>query len=238
MTKILISFHNHTEHSFDSSCSVKDRIDMAVQKGVNVLCITDHDIYGLDGKDFEYAEMRGVELIAGIEFSCIGNLHIIGFHENIKILERRRFFYTVPDLLKELRTLGAIIYMPHPYHRTGALSAYRWQNVMNDVDIVEIFNWKHGSIVMNPLIYLSNKLLVVADDSHSLLDFGHALTSVSITGKISFKDILTVERMNWNRHLEIQITIRRLMKLLVHYINNKSGYRISKFLRGVHVRKN
>lgn len=238
MNNVLVAFHNHTEHSFDSKCTLKQKIDLAAEKGVGMLCITDHDTIGLEQDDFKYAEMFGIELIAGIEFSCVGNLHIIGFHEDIKKLEKHRYFYTVPELLKELKVLGAIIYIPHPYHRTGVLSSYSWQMIKDKVDIVEIFNWKHGSIVMNPLIYLSKKLLVVADDSHSLLDFGHSMSSVLISEESSFKDILTVDRKKWSHHINCRPTLKRLMKLLLHYINYKSGYRISKIFRTVHVWKN
>jgi 3',5'-nucleoside bisphosphate phosphatase len=80
--------HSHTNRS-DGNDSYKEIIDYAVNFGMKVLAITDHDITPLDGFEADskfvkteiYALKKGLILLKGIEYSCdtnVDDVHIIG----------------------------------------------------------------------------------------------------------------------------------------------------------------
>lgn len=80
--------HTHTNRS-DGADTYEELIDHAVERGLKVLAITDHDITPLavvETKDGavplkEYGRARGISIIPGIEFSCnteVEDVHVVG----------------------------------------------------------------------------------------------------------------------------------------------------------------
>lgn len=81
--------HGHTNRS-DGADSPKEFIDHAVERGLKVAAITDHDIkppvwIEVDGKkvsSVDYARSKGLKLILGIEISCetyVDDTHLVCF---------------------------------------------------------------------------------------------------------------------------------------------------------------
>lgn len=81
--------HGHTNRS-DGADSPKEFIDHAVERGLKVAAITDHDIkppvwIEVDGKKVspvDYARSKGLKLILGIEISCetyVDDTHLVCF---------------------------------------------------------------------------------------------------------------------------------------------------------------
>lgn len=81
--------HGHTNRS-DGADSPREFIDHAVERGVKVAAITDHDIkppalIEVDGKKVspvDYARSKGLKLILGIEISCetyVDDTHLVCF---------------------------------------------------------------------------------------------------------------------------------------------------------------
>jgi 3',5'-nucleoside bisphosphate phosphatase len=79
--------HCHTNRS-DGNSSPKEVIDLAAEKGIKVLAITDHDVVppcmveveGKQKKIEEYGQEKGVCVIPGIEISCdtqVEDVHIV-----------------------------------------------------------------------------------------------------------------------------------------------------------------
>lgn len=58
MKKILSDLHTHTQYSFDSSATMQQYVDVAIEKGVKIICFTDHiECGGLNTfKDFEFGK--------------------------------------------------------------------------------------------------------------------------------------------------------------------------------------
>lgn len=86
--------HCHSNRS-DGKQSPKEVIDHAVERGVKVLALTDHDIrppetVTADGGEMDivqYAAIKGLKFIRGIEISCeteIDDVHIVGLMCNWK----------------------------------------------------------------------------------------------------------------------------------------------------------
>ncbi len=83
MTSFKIDLHMHTNIS-DGSATPKEMVDEAIQKGMDVIAITDHDTFTVTKELQTYAKENGLTLIAGIEMSCMDEttkrkVHILGY---------------------------------------------------------------------------------------------------------------------------------------------------------------
>lgn len=80
---MIVDLHCHTTAS-DGALSPADLVDRAVQQGVNVLAITDHDT--VDGLLQLPAAPADIEMVSGVELSCTWGkrlIHVVGL--NIQI---------------------------------------------------------------------------------------------------------------------------------------------------------
>ena len=79
--------HTHTKRS-DGNDTCQELIEFAVEAGVEIIALTDHDIVApetieINGHSvdlIEYARLKGITLLPGIEFSCdteVDDVHII-----------------------------------------------------------------------------------------------------------------------------------------------------------------
>lgn len=94
-----VDLHIHTTAS-DGTFSPKEIIEMAVNKNMKAIAITDHDnIDGLNEANY-YAKLNNLEFVNGIEFSCSSEnneVHILGYFLN---LEDKIFLERMQTLLK------------------------------------------------------------------------------------------------------------------------------------------
>lgn len=82
-------FHNHFKADLHchSSCSdgtltPKELIDLAADVGLKGLAITDHDTIDAYKSIVDYSKQKGIEIISGVEFSCVHrkkSIHILGY---------------------------------------------------------------------------------------------------------------------------------------------------------------
>ena len=182
--------HFHTWHSIDSLISPKAAVDLAVEKGVRVLAITDHD--SIDGAFAAraYAEKHNlpVEIIIGEEiYSNAG--HIIGLF----LSERVESFLPVEDTLAELKRQNAIIIIPHLLFDEDVLGEYLYRYKVSYLDLIknaEFLDAVHGVEVENFSImeddfsekanFMNGEFLkkarISSSDSHIKLNFGYSYT--------------------------------------------------------------
>lgn len=112
--------HTHTVLS-DGELSPNDLIKKAIQSGVNVLSITDHDNFNAY-KEIDFDEFRDkIEIFTGIELSAKvnkGRLHILGYDIDVNDTElinqtleiKRNNFYSMIALLNQLRLDFKIVF--------------------------------------------------------------------------------------------------------------------------------
>ncbi|MCK4669946.1 MAG: PHP domain-containing protein [Nanoarchaeota archaeon] len=78
-----IDLHSHTNAS-DGEFSAEELVDIAVRSGLKAIAITDHDSVNSCEKAVEYAKDKDIEIIPGIEISCIeeeksfDEVHVLG----------------------------------------------------------------------------------------------------------------------------------------------------------------
>lgn len=76
----LIDLHCHTTAS-DGKHSPQELIALAQQRGIQTLAITDHDTVDGFRMALPYAQQAGINLVAGIELSCVWqgiSIHVVG----------------------------------------------------------------------------------------------------------------------------------------------------------------
>jgi predicted metal-dependent phosphoesterase TrpH len=114
-----IDLHTHTNFS-DGSLSPNELINLAIEKSINVLGITDHDEVGSLMHALEYAVDLPIEIIPGVELSIEynlpgqGHLHILGmfidFHkaellDTLNNLKQARF-ERIKTMVQKVEALG------------------------------------------------------------------------------------------------------------------------------------
>lgn len=115
---VKIDLHTHSNHS-DGKLSPKELIDLAINKGMPVIAITDHDKASANKEAEEYSKDKPIEYISGIEITItppegVRELHIVGLFidsENDEILEipKRHKVYAekvIKKIIEKLRELN------------------------------------------------------------------------------------------------------------------------------------
>lgn len=108
--------HTHTYHS-DGTRSPKEVVDVALEHGLDILAISDHDNLAAYFEIRSYADERGVTLIPGMELSCeVGgvDVHVLAYAFNAldeHIEQRLRGFRETRHrrgyaIVQRLRALG------------------------------------------------------------------------------------------------------------------------------------
>lgn len=105
-----IDLHTHTNCS-DGDLSPKELLDLAAQKGLVALAITDHDTVAAYSNDtYEHARALNVELVSGIELSTRGSdggkYHVLGLL--IDVGDAQLKFATNDIAAKRKETAGLI----------------------------------------------------------------------------------------------------------------------------------
>lgn len=111
---MLIDMHLHQDrHSFDSHVSLEDIIDEAKRKGLDGICITDHDNLGLREivKDFYNDDIK---IFVGVEIlTTKGDILVLGID---KVPET---MLEPEELLEIVKSQGGVAISAHPYRKNN-----------------------------------------------------------------------------------------------------------------------
>jgi len=85
---MFIDMHMHeSTFSKDSFLKLDEMVELAKERGLGAICITDHDDMGLKEYAKEYSEKTGFPIFVGIEFfSLQGDIVALGIEEYPKEL--------------------------------------------------------------------------------------------------------------------------------------------------------
>ena len=118
----LADLHIHTIHSYDGTASVSAVMKRAVEIGLDVIAITDHDEINGSLKALELAPKYGLEVIPGVEVTTAeGDLLALNITETV---ERDR---PLLETILRVGELGGFCIAPHPMAEglgMNSLSAY------------------------------------------------------------------------------------------------------------------
>lgn len=130
---MLVDLHSHsTPRSSCSQATLLELVDSAKRRGVDALCLTEHDIaWGRDDLDAASREM-GMPLLAGVELSTdVGHVIAIGD------LRRPLWLgYKFEQLVTEAEETGLALVLVHPVRREAGERAVRAGRVPPKPDAV------------------------------------------------------------------------------------------------------
>lgn len=82
MNKKIVDLHVHSTCS-DGTCTPRELVDYALEKGLEAFALTDHDTTAGLAEAMEYARTKGIKVVPGIEFSTeyeSRDIHILGLY--------------------------------------------------------------------------------------------------------------------------------------------------------------
>ena len=145
---VRVDCHLHTVASGDAITTLDQLAERAAQEGIDVVCITDHNVTsaamaaaagGLDG-------LVGLRVIVGEEIRTQAG-EVIGLF----LTERIPYVLPAAEVVGRIRDQGGLVYLPHPFDPgRGSLGAAADRLCADGMtDIVEVFNAKIADQVLN-----------------------------------------------------------------------------------------
>jgi predicted metal-dependent phosphoesterase TrpH len=142
--RVRVDCHLHTVASGDAVLTLDQLAERAEQAGLDVVCITDHNVTSAAVAAAE--RDLGVRIIIGEEIRTPDG-DIIG----LSLTERVPYVLPVAEVVARIRAQGGLVYAPHPFdparHSLG--SVLPGLCAEGAVDIVEVFNAKIADQALN-----------------------------------------------------------------------------------------
>lgn len=132
---MLIDMHMHEmRYSGDSFLKLEQMVELARQRGLDGICITDHDSMGLKSFAQEYAERTGFPIFVGIEyFSLQGDIVAFGIEDFPK--ER----IPAQEFISHVQSQGGMCFCAHPFRNNNRGLEEKLHD-MRGLDGVEVLN--------------------------------------------------------------------------------------------------
>jgi len=151
-------------------------IDMSLDKGYEVLSITNHDVLTYSTYLRDYARERGIVLIPGIELTVRGK-HILMYNVTEQLHLIKNF-----DDLEQLKDTDNFFMAPHPFYPCYKSLGRRLKEWIHIFDAIELSHFYTSSFDFNKnAIDCAQQFglpLVGTSDSHTLHQMGHTYTLI------------------------------------------------------------
>lgn len=177
-TELKCELHCHTSYSWDCAVSVKQVIDYAIKKEIDVLAITDHN--EINGA-FEAQRLAPsqLQIIIGEEITTKEG-HMIGLFLKEKIEPHQSAAATIAEIKRQ----GGIVLVPHAFDRLrGGLGYRTLLEVKDQIDFLEVFNARmlFAADNVKALEFAKEHKLAsyVGSDSHTPSEYGNAISTIS-----------------------------------------------------------
>lgn len=119
---MLVDLHAHSApRSNCSRTTLEELVETARARGLDALCITEHDVRWPDAELADASRVLRFRLVPGVELTTdVGHLLVFG------PLERPLWLgYTLEQLVEEAERTGAALVLPHPVRRHAGERAVR-----------------------------------------------------------------------------------------------------------------
>ncbi|MBS1625436.1 MAG: PHP domain-containing protein [Bacteroidetes bacterium] len=163
-----VDFHVHTYHSYDSLMKPLKLMQLAHQRGLSGLVVSDHDTIagGLECKARNpYPDLK---IFVSSEIKTnVGDITGINLKEEIY---ERNF----SDVVAQIKRQGGLVLLVHPYHH-HKLSEINFDSI----DLIEGFNareFPHNNMKAIELAQKHQKPIVAGSDAHLYGEIGNART--------------------------------------------------------------
>ena len=163
--------HIHTEYSLCSMSKVRDVLDAAQRRGLNIIAITDHNTIKGALRARKTNPYPDLKIIVGEEKICeYGELLIYGVKKEIK-------GFGFVEVLRQARKQKCRVFIAHPFDiiRIRTLWGNYSDDVLGSVDGIEIFNGRNNFNWRTQDLYEEMPHLhgVAGSDSHYPIEIGN-----------------------------------------------------------------
>jgi predicted metal-dependent phosphoesterase TrpH len=137
---VLIDLHCHTKYSGDNSLDPSELIRAARERGLDAVCITEHDSFFASEPVEKTAEREGFLVFRGVEINTDKG-HILAYGVNDDSWRDDNAYYSrITSVRPKVKDCGGILVPAHPFRSFGAGSASGSLVDMNYIAAVEILN--------------------------------------------------------------------------------------------------
>jgi predicted metal-dependent phosphoesterase TrpH len=141
---VRVDCHLHTVASGDAVTTLEELAERAVQAGLDVVCVTDHNETAAAGA--AAGRDLGVRIVVGEEIRTPDG-DVIGLF----LTERIPYVLPLAEVVARIRAQGGLVYVPHPFDqgRTSLGAVLPRLCEQGDVDVIEVFNAKIADQALN-----------------------------------------------------------------------------------------
>ena len=173
--RVRVDMHLHTSRSFDSLNDPPALLDAAAARGVEILCITDHnEISTALAMKQKYPD----RIIVGEEVKTAEGVDVIGLFIHTLIPKSTPARQTC-DLIHEQ---GGLVYVPHPFARGKGGGGRILEVIADQIDAVEGFNARlHDQALNRQAVEWAQTRglpLGAGSDAHTLTEVGRGFVEV------------------------------------------------------------
>lgn len=165
---MLIDLHVHTTVSSCSSLSAEDILTQARFRGLDGVCITDHDSTGVLSQISEGFQSDGLLVLVGMEYGTPqGDFLVFGQIDNLPE------GLDAPRLLSEVSKLGGATIAAHPFRGWRPTDTRIFEHANRP--LIEVDNGRNTQFENDKASVLAQKLgltCVAGSDAHTLAELG------------------------------------------------------------------
>ena len=180
-----VDLHIHTNFSWDAFSSPKEVVDSAIEKGIDCICIVDHNEVKGATEAMEYAFDKNILVIPGIEILSLEG-DILGINVK-KIIPD---FLAPEETIQEIKKQGGMAVIPHPFWPLSNLKNNR--EVLLSADAIEILNADMFRFINKKALAFSKKYDVAftaGSDAHRAKFIGRAYLEIP-QNNLSEKEVI------------------------------------------------
>lgn len=212
---IRLDLHTHSKYSVDGSEEVEDILDTAARRGVQGICVSDHN--SLQGSEIASGLGRehGLVIVRGMEISSADG-HILAYG----IAEEVARGLSARETVERIQDLGGLAVAAHPQRfwsglgdRTTRAAGFHAIEVLNSRSIA---NHNRGAEALARELGLP---ATAGSDAHRLVDIGKALVLLP-EGLESEEEVLEALREGRGRTAGVSRDWRRTARYVATSVGN------------------
>lgn len=175
-------FHVHTTLSSCSQLALDDIVSQARQRGLDGVCITDHDTMAVRHQIREGIQDNGLCLIFGMEYATRdGDFLLFGPYEELTL------GLSAQQLLEHVQHTAGVAVAAHPFRRCRATSEHLIEKEL--CHIVEGVNGRNSNEENLPVANWQKRYAIKqvgGSDAHTLAELGRVPTQ--LTKRVTSRD--------------------------------------------------
>ena len=141
---MLIDLHCHTKYSGDNQLEPIKLIRSARSRGLDAICITEHDSFCASEPVEKVARKEGFLVFRGVEINTDKG-HILAFGVKDDSWKKRRGYYShISAVRPVVDACGGILAPAHPFRMVGGSSAANSLYEMDYIAAVEVLNGENN----------------------------------------------------------------------------------------------